>query len=70
VSVGGRLRDIRLIYEARDWETAEALLNQYGVDYVIVSPLEREWYDVFEFKFDRFMDRVFQQGTVTIYAVP
>jgi uncharacterized membrane protein len=68
--VAGRESDIRLIYEARDWETAEALLNQYGVDYVIVSPLEREWYDVFEFKFDRFMDRVFQQGTVTVYAVP
>jgi YYY domain-containing protein len=59
---------IRQIYQLRDWEPTEALLEQYNIQYVLVSPLEREWYSpLYQSKFDRFMTPIFQEGSVTIY---
>jgi len=56
-------------YQARDWQTTQELLDQYGVKYVIVSPLEMEWYHpVQRDKFERFMHPVFQSGDLTIYG--
>ena len=67
--VAGREEDIRTIYQSRDWETTEQLLDRYNVKYVIVSDLEREYYQpLFERKFEAFMEPVFQVGNVTIYA--
>ena len=67
-SVASRQDDIRTIYQARDWNVAQALLDKYDIQYVIVSSLEQDWYrPVFTAKFDRFMHRVFEQGDVVIY---
>jgi len=67
--VAHREEDIRTIYQARDWQTTQELLDQYGVKYVIVSPLEMEWYHpVQRDKFERFMHPVFQSGDLTIYG--
>jgi YYY domain-containing protein len=66
--VSNRPDHIRQIYQLREWEETETLLDRYAVQYVLVSPLEREWYNpLYQSKFDRFMTPVYQQGSVTIY---
>jgi uncharacterized membrane protein len=67
-TVASRQDDIRTIYQTRDWNVAQALLDKYDIQYIIVSSLEQDWYKpVFTAKFDRFMHRVFEQGDVVIY---
>ena len=67
-SVAGRLDDIRTIYQARDWQTAENLLAKYDVKYVIVSALEMDAYrPVYGMKFQQNLTQVFQSGDVIIY---
>ncbi len=62
--------DIDAIYNGFDVEEAKALLDKYDVTYVYVGPLERSEYDPRALeKFARFMDVVYQQGSVTIYQV-
>lgn len=59
---------IREIYQLREWDATESLLDLYGIQYVLVSPLEREWYSpLYQNKFDRFMTPIFQEGSVIIY---
>ena len=68
VKVAGRQDDIRTIYQARDWNTTDALLDKYQVKYVIVSSLELNWYrPVNSAKFDQHMSKVFEMGDVIIY---
>lgn len=67
-NVATRENDIRTIYTVRDWFTAEELLNQYEITYVVVSPLERQWYGTIQqLKFDQNMQRVFESGDSIIY---
>jgi YYY domain-containing protein len=64
-----RLNDIRTIYQARDWQTTQTFLEEYGVEYVIAGGLEQDWYHpVYTQKFERFMQPVFQSGDLTIYG--
>jgi uncharacterized membrane protein len=64
----GREGDVQRLYQARDWQTAKPLLDQYDIQYVVVSGLERQKYGaVRQEKFDQFMRPVFQAGDVTIY---
>ena len=66
--VASRQEDIRTIYKSRDWSTVQELLDKYKIQYVIVSSLERDWYSPIDSaKFDRYMQRVFEQGDVVIY---
>ncbi|HEX7433956.1 MAG TPA: DUF2298 domain-containing protein, partial [Anaerolineaceae bacterium] len=66
--VAGREGDIRTIYQSRDWAQTESLLNQYQVRYIIVSPLEKDWYrPAYTQKFDDHLKRVFKSGDVSIY---
>jgi YYY domain-containing protein len=66
--VGARPEEIQRIYQTRDWNTAKQLLDQYQVKYVVVSSLERGWYNpVYAPKFDQNMVPVFQEGDVTLY---
>ncbi len=66
--VGARPDEIQRIYQTRDWNTAKQLLDQYQVKYVVVSSLERGWYNpVYAPKFDQNMVPVFQEGDVTLY---
>ena len=67
-NVATRENDIRTIYMDRDWFTTEELLNQYKITYVVVSPLERDWYGAIQqSKFDQNMQQVFELGDYVIY---
>jgi uncharacterized membrane protein len=66
---GSRRDDIRTLYETREAEQAEAILDRYGIDYVYVGPLERRTYQpLVEQKFAAILIPVYSQGDVTIYA--
>ncbi|NOY97830.1 MAG: hypothetical protein GXP40_01325 [Chloroflexi bacterium] len=68
--MGSREGDIATLYSTPDWTTAQTILTQYDVRYVIVGTLERSTYKVNEAKFQQFLPVVFRQGDVVIYAVP
>jgi uncharacterized membrane protein len=42
---GTRAADLATLYQTRDWEEARQILEQYGIRYVYVGPLERSTYD-------------------------
>jgi YYY domain-containing protein len=66
--VSHRLDDLRTIYQSRDWENIQDLLDAYQVEYVVVSELEREWYrPLQETKFVQNMRVVLQAGDLTLY---
>lgn len=66
---GSRRDDIRMLYETREAEEAEAIIDRYGIDFVYVGPLERRTYQpLVEQKFAAFLVPVYSQGEVTIYA--
>ncbi len=66
--VADREGNIRTLYQVRDWTTAQTLLDAYRIKYVVVSLLERGWYNpTYLPKFDQNMLPVFQSGDVTIY---
>jgi uncharacterized membrane protein len=47
------------------------IVEQYEIDFVFVGPLEREAYGQFrETKFEAFMQLVFRNAEVSIYAAP
>lgn len=70
--VWARVDDVATIYDTPFIETAESLLRQYNVRYVIVGPLERTYYTPTGLaKFER-MDSlrpVYRNDEVTIYEV-
>jgi uncharacterized membrane protein len=66
---GSRRDDIRMLYETREAEEAETIIDRYGIDFVYVGPLERRTYQpLVEQKFAAFLVPVYSQGEVTIYA--
>jgi uncharacterized membrane protein len=65
--VAGREGDIQTLYQTRDWETTQALLDKYEIEYVVVGSFERSVYQVYSSKFERNMQPVFQSGDLTIY---
>jgi uncharacterized membrane protein len=67
---GAREPEIEMIYNTLDPETALTLLDKYDITYVYVGPLERSEYDPRALdKFGRFMDVIYENAGVTIYAV-
>jgi YYY domain-containing protein len=63
-----RQPDIETIYNTRDPQLAQALIEEYGISYIYVGPTEHATYDPAGLaKFGRFMDVVYQQDSVTIY---
>ena len=66
--VAGREEIISTIYQARDWENVKEFLEQFQVEYVVVSDLERGWYrPLQEAKFQQHMREVFRSGDLAIY---
>jgi YYY domain-containing protein len=66
--VKDRPDQIAQIYRSRSWEETQILMEQHKIEYVIISHLERSWYDpVYMPKFEIYMDRVFDQGDVVIF---
>ncbi len=70
--VGSRIDDIVNIYQSHDLSQTKRLLAKYQVDYVIVTPLERNKYpQLYEHKFSQIGKRIFrsQDGKATIYQI-
>jgi uncharacterized membrane protein len=66
---GSRGEDVRFLYQARSWSEAAPIMERYSIDYVYVGALERRTYTpVYEQKFEAFMDPIYKQGEVAIYA--
>mgnify|MGYP001098249581 CR=1 FL=1 len=67
--IGNREGDIRNLYSSPDWPTTEEIIQQYGIDYVYVGELERNTYrPLFEDKFQTYLDLIYQNEQVQIYA--
>jgi YYY domain-containing protein len=68
---GKREPDIEAIYTSPDPGRTRALLDEYGITYVYVGPLERDTYRIGRPVLDKLeglMDVVYQEGEVTIYG--
>jgi len=68
---GKREPDIEAIYTSPDPGRTRALLDEYGITYVYVGPLERDTYRIGRPVLDNLeglMDVVYQEGEVTIYG--
>jgi uncharacterized membrane protein len=66
---GSRQGDIERLYLTRDWEDARVILDQYGIRYVYLGPLERSTYGPVQTrKFDIYMETIYTSDDVTIYA--
>ncbi|CAA9513810.1 MAG: hypothetical protein AVDCRST_MAG69-2643, partial [uncultured Solirubrobacteraceae bacterium] len=67
---GNRRSDVTELYRAPDAAAARPLLESYGVDYVVVGPLERGDHGADgEGKWDELGDRVFERAGTTIWRV-
>jgi uncharacterized membrane protein len=64
---GTREQDIHRLYSTPNWPEADEIIQQYGIQYIVVGSLERNTYQVQEEKFNRYLTTVFQTGTITIY---
>jgi uncharacterized membrane protein len=66
---GTREEDVRTLFKSPDWEQTQQIMKAYNVKYVYVGELERMTYQpIFDGKFDAFMELVFQNDRVRIYA--
>ncbi len=66
---GTREEDVRALYKSPDWEQTQEILKAYNVKYVYIGELERLTYPpIFDGKFDAFMELVYQNDKVKIYA--
>jgi len=77
--MGSRESDLQRLYCAPNWPETKAIIDQYGIRYIILGDLERSTYvpgspncpsGLSEGKFVRYLEPGFQQGSVTIYVVP
>jgi uncharacterized membrane protein len=66
---GSRFEDIRQLYQTPDWLASEEILDRYQIDYVYIGDLEKQTYlPVFEAKFDAYMQLIYSNESVKIYA--
>ncbi len=68
--MGTREGDVQTLYRSMSWEEAREILQRYGIRYIFIGSLERSSLRVAEEKFAANLPIVFQNDTVTIYAVP
>ena len=67
---GSRRRDVERIYRATDPADARPLLDEYGVRYVVVGPIERTTYgDAGVAKWDQLGTRVFERDGTTVWEL-
>jgi uncharacterized membrane protein len=68
---GTRVQDLSTLYMTRDWIEAQAIMDRYAIDYVYVGPLEASTYRPLALtKFAMFLDEIYRNGEVVIYARP
>jgi uncharacterized membrane protein len=77
--LGPRQNDLVTLFCSKDWEETRGILEQYQIRYVIIGNLEREAYraggnycpaGLYEAKFQRYLQPVFELGQTTIYEYP
>jgi YYY domain-containing protein len=68
--IGSRQTDIKTLYETSDWTTAQYVLDQYRIRYVVVGSLERTTYVVEEQKFAENLLLVLEKNGTNFYVVP
>jgi uncharacterized membrane protein len=67
--IGSRPGDIAMLYQTRNWNDAQTLLDRYDIDYVYVGSMERSTYEnLDEQKFEIYMELVYSNDDVRIYA--
>ena len=67
--IAQRGRDVDTFYRTDDPESARAILDRYGITYVILGDLERRIYgSEVEERLASFLDPVFQNERVIIYG--
>ncbi|MFN8528201.1 MAG: DUF2298 domain-containing protein [Anaerolineae bacterium] len=69
-AVGTREADIARLYSDPYWETASAILSQYGIDYVFFGTRERSQYHTDDLKFRDNLEIVCESGDTRVYRVP
>ncbi|NMC52168.1 MAG: hypothetical protein GYA48_00835 [Chloroflexi bacterium] len=67
--MGSRQSDIITLYETNSWEAAREIIDRYDIRYIYVGGLEWQTYRVNVDKFQGNLAKVFENETVTIYAV-
>jgi uncharacterized membrane protein len=66
---GSRTSDLQVLFETPDWMRALEIVSRYNIDIVYIGRLERETYrPLNERKFDTFMDLVYENAEVKIFA--
>ncbi len=65
-----RTTDVQTLYETADWAVAQAILDKYDIQYIVVSQVERGKYVVNEAKFMENLQIALTTESVTIYQVP
>jgi len=68
--MGQRQTDIAQLYETKNWDEAQSIIDEYGIKYVVVGNLERSHYKLNEQKFIDHLAEGFRQGSMVIYIVP
>ena len=67
---GGREEDVRTLYTTDDLAQARELIARYGIDYVVLGPIERTTYgDAGLAKWDQLGERVFERDGTTIWRL-
>jgi YYY domain-containing protein len=67
---GDRMQQVAAAYKTTDPQAARAFLEKFGVDYVVVGPLERtEYGDAGVAKWDTLGKRVFDRDGTTVWDV-
>jgi uncharacterized membrane protein len=70
-AAGSREADIERLYADMTWNSAQAIINQYGIDYVVFGSKERSKYSGSnELKFLENLDVVCDYGNTQIFHVP
>jgi len=68
--IGGRIEEVRQLYEAIDEYQVKTVLNKYNVEYLIIGNLERQKYPSMNEEIIRkTATPVFTSGTTTVYKV-
>ena len=67
---GSRQEDVATLYETTSETEARELLDRYGIDYVVVGPLERTDHgDAGVPKWDELGERVLESGGTTVWEI-
>lgn len=68
--MGSRRVDIETLYQTGDWTRAQEIIQQYGIRYIYIGPVERSTYRVSENKFSSNLGLLYANSSVQIYEVP